>query len=59
MTQILADLDGAKKKIYVATLAPQESKLSEFTADLQSESGRKYCVRIAKQREEMPSLCAI
>ena len=30
-------------------LAGQESKLQEFTADLQSESGKKDCFRIARQ----------
>ena len=30
-------------------MTAQESKLQEFTADLQSESGRKNCFRIAKQ----------
>ena len=40
----------------------KESKLQEFTADLQSESGRKNCFRIAKQMargEEMSSACAV
>ena len=35
----------AKKEVYTA----QESKLQEFTADLQSESGRKNDFRIARQ----------
>ena len=39
----------AKKEVYTAMLAAQESKLQEFTADLQSESGRKNCFRIARQ----------
>ena len=30
-------------------MTAQESKLQEFTADLLSESGRKYCFRIARQ----------
>ena len=30
-------------------MTAQESKLQEFTADLQSESGRKNCFRIARQ----------
>ena len=41
-------LDVAKKEVYTAVLAAQESKLQEFTADLQSESGRKNCFRIAR-----------
>ena len=32
-----------------AVMIAQESKLHEFTAELQSESGRKNCFRIAKQ----------
>ena len=39
-----------KKDVYAYMLAAQKSKLQEFTADLQSESGRKYCFRIARQR---------
>ena len=39
----------AKKEVYTAVLAAQESKLQEFTADLQSESGRKNYFRIARQ----------
>ena len=42
-------LDVAKKEVYTAVITAQESKLQEFTADLQSESGRKNCFRIAKQ----------
>ena len=42
-------LDVAKKELYTAVLAAQESKLQEFTADLQNESGRKNCFRIARQ----------
>ena len=42
-------LDVAKKEVYVGVLAAQESKLQELTADLQSESGRKNCFRIARQ----------
>ena len=42
-------LDVAKKKVYTAVLTAQESKLQELTADLQSESGRKNCFRIARQ----------
>ena len=47
-------LDVAKKEVYTAVMTAQESKLQEFTADLQSESGRKNCFRIARQmaREE-------
>ena len=39
----------AKKEVYTSVLAAQESKLQEFTADLQSESGRKNCFRITRQ----------
>ena len=39
----------AKKEVYTAVLAAQESKLQEFTADLQSESGRETCFRTARQ----------
>ena len=39
----------AKKEVYSAVMTTQESKLQEFTADLQSESGRKNCFRIARQ----------
>ena len=47
-------LDVAKKEVYTAVLAAQESKLQEFTAHLQRESGRKNCFSIARQmtREE-------
>ena len=41
-------LDVAKKEVYTAVTA-QESQLQEFTADIQSESGRKNCSRIARQ----------
>ena len=39
----------AKKEVYTAVLAAQESKLQEFTADLRSESGRKNCFGIVRQ----------
>ena len=42
-------LDVARKEVYTAVMIAQESKLQEFTADLQSESGRKNCFRIARQ----------
>ena len=42
-------LDVAKKEVYTAVMKTQEYKLQEFTADLQSESGRKNCFRIARQ----------
>ena len=44
-------LDVAKKEVYTDVMTAQESKLHEFTADLQSESGRKNCFRIAKQMD--------
>ena len=40
-------LDVTKKEIYTAVMTAPESKLQEFTADFQSESGRKNCFRIA------------
>ena len=36
-------LHVAKKEVYTAVMSAQESKLQEFTADLQSESGRRNC----------------
>ena len=36
-------LSVAKKEVYTAVLTAHEFKLQEFTADLQSESGRKNC----------------
>ena len=46
--EIKHTLDVAKKEVYPAVLAAQESKLQEFTADLPSESGRKNGLRIAR-----------
>ena len=40
-------LDVDKKEVYTVVMTVQESKLQEFTADLQS--GRKNCFRIARQ----------
>ena len=42
-------LDVTKKEVYTAVLAAQESKLQKLLADIQSESGRKNCFRIARQ----------
>ena len=42
-------LDMVKKKVYTSVLAAQESMLLEITVDLQSESGKKNCFRIARQ----------
>ena len=42
-------LDVAKKEVYTVVMTAQEYKLQEFTADLQSESGRKNCFRMARQ----------
>ena len=39
----------AKKEVYTVVLTAQEYKLQEFTANLQSESGRKNWFRIARQ----------
>ena len=50
-------LDVAKKEVYTAVMTVQESKLQEFTADLQSESGRKNCIRIAKQMAREGKRC--
>ena len=56
-------LDVAKKEVYTAVLAAQESKLHEFTADRQSESGRKNCFRIerqmAREGRDVISVCCI
>ena len=52
-------LDVAKKEVYTAVLAAQESKLQEFTADLQSESGRKNCFRIAREGRDVISMCCM
>ena len=56
-------LNAAKNEVYTAVMTAQESKLQEFTADLQSESGRKNCFRIARQmaREggDVISVCCI
>ena len=53
----------AKKEVYRAVLAAQETKLQEFTADLHSESGRKNCFRISRQiaREgrDVTSVCSM
>ena len=38
----------AKKEVYAAVLAAQESKLQEFTVDLKSEFVRKNCFRIPR-----------
>ena len=51
-----------KKEVYRAVMTAQESKLQEFTADLQSESGRKNRFRIARQMDtekEMSSACVV
>ena len=37
------------KEVYTTVMTAQESKLQEFTADLQSDFGWKNCFRIAKQ----------
>ena len=49
----------AKKEVYTAVLAAQESKLQEFTVDLQSESGRKNCFRIAREGRDVISVCCM
>ena len=56
-------LDVAKKEVYTAVLAAQKSKSQEFTADLQSESGRRNYFRIVSQmaREgiDIISMCSM
>ena len=37
-------------------LAAQEPKLQKFTADLQGESGRKTCFRIAREGRDVISV---
>ena len=53
----------AKKEVYTAVMTAQESKLQEFTADLQSESGRKNCFRIdrqmAREGRDVISMCCM
>ena len=46
-------LDVPKKVVYTAVLAAQTPKLQIFTADLQSESGRKNCFRIAREGRDV------
>ena len=45
------NLDVAKKEVYTVVMTAQEYKLQEFTAELQSESGRKNCFRITRQMD--------
>ena len=42
-------LDVTKKEVYTSVLAAQGSNLQEYTAGVQSESGRKNFFRIARQ----------
>ena len=49
LNRLKINIDVAKKEVYTAVMTAQESKLQEFTDDLQSESGRKNCFRIARQ----------
>ena len=49
----------AKKEVYTAVLAAQESKLQEFTADVRSESGRKNCFRMAREGSDAISVCCM
>ena len=53
-------LDVAKKEVYTAVMTAQESKLQEFTADLQSK-GRTASGLLNRWlgREEMSSACAV
>ena len=52
-----------KNYVYAVVLAAQESKLQEFTADLQSESGRKNCFiiarQMAKEERDVISVCCM
>ena len=56
-------LNVTKKEVYTAVMTAQESKLHEFTAVLQSESGRKNCFRIvrqmAKEGRDVISVCCM
>ena len=45
-----------KKEVYTAVMTAQESKLQEFTADLQSESGKKNWFRIAREGRDVISV---
>ena len=49
-------LDVAKKAVYTVVMTAQEYKLQEFTADLQSESGRKNCSRIVSDADGMKNI---
>ena len=49
----------AKKEVYTAVMTYQKSKLQEFTADLQSESGRKNYFRIAREGRDVISVCCM
>ena len=52
-------LDVAKKEVYELCWKP-ESKLQELTADLQSESGKRNCFRIARQlARDVNSVCCM
>ena len=50
---------SAKKEVYTAVMTSQESKLQDFTADLQSESGRKNRFRIAREGRDVISVCCM
>ena len=56
-------LDVTKKVVYAAVVAAQESKLQEFTADLQSESGRRNCFcmirQMAREGRDVIIMCCI
>ena len=55
-------LDVAKKEVYTVVLTAQESKLQEFTADLQSESGRKnfrITRHMAREGRDVTSVCCM
>ena len=55
--------DVTKKEVYTAVMTAQEFKLQEFTADLQSESGRKNFFRIdrqmAREGRDVISVCCM
>ena len=60
MNQLTPTLDVAKKEVYTQLCwQPKSPKLKEFTTDLQSESDRKNCFRIARQmaREGRDVIC--
>ena len=52
-------LDVTKKKVHTAVLAAQESKLREFTADLQGESGISIARHMSREGRDFISACCM